>query len=227
MPERIVLLSHPLGTATPTWRDNPPVAIAPYSRIVDGDVANQHVLTTLNHNGTHVDAPLHFAPGGRSLTDFSPEEWLFSAPRLIDVPRTDDELIDVPDLEPHAATIAEADLLLIRTGFERFRGDAARFGQRAPGFAAAAGPFLLGFGGLRAVGMDVPSATAPAHLDEGIAFHQAVLGTGQAEPRTLLLVEDVHLAALDVPAPAEVVVAPLLLDGLDGAPATILARVRA
>jgi len=54
------LLSYPLGPATPTYGDNPPVSFTVLSDLTQGDVANWPTFTTINHNGTHLDAPYHF-----------------------------------------------------------------------------------------------------------------------------------------------------------------------
>lgn len=224
-PGRYVFLSHPFGPDTPTWLDNPPVKLRGYSAIADGDVCNQTVIETLNHNGTHFDAPLHFAAHGRSVTDYAAEEFVFRRPLILDIAKADDELVTVADLEPHAAALNAVDLLLLRTGFERYRGDAARYGRKSPGLAAEAGPYLLQFEALRALGVDIPSVTAPAHLDEGIAFHQAVLGAHARDSKTLLLIEDMHLP-LDLSGSDidQVVMAPLRLEDRDGAPVTVIAR---
>ncbi len=225
MPEAIrYILSHPLSPATPTWLDNPRVVRRAYTRIDDGEVCNQTVYETLTHNGTHVDASYHFDNAGRRITDYPPESWLFTTPVVVDVARQDGELIRAAELEPLSSTIAGADLVLFRTGFEQMRGDAVRFGTRAPGFAADAASVLRSFSGLRAIGMDFPSASSPLHLDEGVAFHQAVLADQPATSGTrgILLIEDMHLNQ-DLDGMEWVLVAPLMLDGADGSQVTVFA----
>lgn len=216
-----IFLSHPFDPTTPTWLDNPPPTFESYSSIDAGDVCNQQVISTLTHNGTHVDASLHFDPLGRSITEYPPEFWCFERPTVIDVPREDGELIGSAELEPHMEALERADLAFVRTGFERHRGDRERYGRRAPGFGADAAPLLRSMPRLRALGMDIPSASSPLALDEGIAFHRAILddAPGAGRGRGIVLIEDVHLER--VASLAAVVVAPWLLRGSDGAQVTI------
>ena len=222
------LLSYPLGPATPTYLDNPGVEIRLLSQTAHGDVANWLSFTTINHNGTHLDAPYHFNPDGRRVTDLQLEEFVFRRPLLLDLSKEDGELITDADLHAHADHIAGTDLLLIRTGWASLcrQSDPVRFGRQAPGFAASAGHYLRGFSGLRALGMDLPSAASPvagtAH-QEGLEFHRIVLGRQQDDPY-LLLIEDMRLEHADSQALGRVLVVPLMLDGADAAPVTVLSE---
>jgi arylformamidase len=219
-------LSHPLGAATPPVGDEAPVLVEPVSLIAQGATFNVHRLTLINHIGTHFDAPWHVNPHGARVTDLDPSWFSYAAPHLLDVPKGDDELIAAADLTPHAAALAGADAIFVRTGYaEAVRAsDPRRYGSRSPGFAADAAEVLLALPQLRAVGLDAISATAPGHVEEGIAFHRAMLGQ-RADDRFVLLVEDMLLAsdltAADLARGA--FMAPLLLDGLDGAPTTVVA----
>lgn len=75
--------------------------------------------------------------------------------------------------------------------------------------------------------MDIPSAASPVKGEpnaEGLEFHRVVLRTGEApEERYLLLVEDMKLEDL-TGNPHKVWVVPLLLEGADAAPVTVLAE---
>lgn len=227
------LLSYPLGPRTPTYGDNPPVEVTPACRIANGGVANWFTLHTINHNGTHMDAPYHFNELGKRITDLDVNELVFTRPAILDIPKVDGELITAADLQQQRGAIAQADLLLVRTGWAtRYReSDPARYGRKAPGFAASAGRFMLDeLPQLRAVAMDIPSAASPenAHAnEEGLEFHRIVLGTyGNPHDRYILLIEDTRLEPpLTTSQLSHVIVAPLWLEGLDGAPVTILAEL--
>jgi kynurenine formamidase len=80
---------------------------------------------------------------------------------------------------------------------------------------------------LQAVGMDIPSAASPVSASnaEGLEFHRVVLRTGAApELPTILLIEDMRLEHL-AGSPHIVWALPLLLEGADAAPITVLAEV--
>jgi kynurenine formamidase len=225
-------LSYPLGPSTPTYGDNPPVRFAVLSDMNQGGVANWLEFCTINHNGTHLDAPYHFNPRGKRVSELAPEEFVFERPGLLELPLEDGELITAETLKNHADAIGNSDLLLVRTGWaERYRAsDPVRFGRRAPGFAASAGRYLLEhYPTLRAVGMDLPSAASPVEGEpnaEGLEFHRVVLRTGEAPgERYLLLIEDMNLEGLTVP-PGKVWIVPLRLLDADAAPVTALAELR-
>ncbi len=221
-------LSYELSTATPTYRRNPPVELRAASAITDGATSNTTMIATINHNGTHLDAPWHFDPRGCRVDELAPETFVFCAPVLVDLPRAGGELIDAADLEPLRATLERADLLIVRTGFaQRFRqADPHRYGNDGPGFSESAGQLLRSVSHLRCVMMDCISATAPAHREQGVAFHRTVLGSDLAEAANpyVLLVEDARLDPdLSEEELAVVVVLPLRLAGGDGAPCTAIA----
>lgn len=50
-------------TAAPVWPGDPVPQLEPVLRVAAGDVCNLTALHACLHNGTHVDAPLHFFDG--------------------------------------------------------------------------------------------------------------------------------------------------------------------
>lgn len=220
------LLSYPLGPETPTFLENPPVTFKQVCSVAEGGVANWYEINTINHNGTHIDVPFHYWQDGPTLTDLPLDDFIFTQPFLVDIPKGDGELIRKADLEPYAEALSNADLLLIRTGTGSYRNeDPVRYGRRSPGFYVDAAEALLApTSSLRAVAFDFPSASSPMWLDEGNEFHREILGaTGRG--RYLLLIEDARIDAdLEQSDLRRVLVAPLFLTNLDAAPCTILAE---
>ena len=220
------LLSFPLSPDTPTYPGTPRAMFQPASRIAAGDVANWLVVTTQNHAATHVDGPWHFNPNGRRITDIDPDEFLFRRPVILDIPKSDDEVVTGADLAARAAEIDGADMLLVRTGYgPRCRAaDPSRYSLHSPGFHSSAGRYLVDSQpSVRAIAMDFLSATCQAHVEEGLEFHRIVLGR-QAADRYIFLVEDARidpdLRSGDL---GFVVMAPILLEGQDGGQVTMLA----
>jgi kynurenine formamidase len=220
----LALLSHRLRPEGPNWPDAPGMVIDPCHRMDAGDIANTHVIHVYSHYGTHVDVPYHFISDGASLTDLGPDDFVFDAPVVIDVPLGDDELMERCHLEVHADVIAEADLLLVRSGFEAFRDDRQRYERSGPGFSVEAALRLREFAPrLRAVALDWLSLCAFAHVDAGVLAHRILL----AAPAPVLIYEDVALSALQHHRPVRVWAPPLFIDGLDGSPVTMIAEVDA
>ncbi|GBC68646.1 Kynurenine formamidase [archaeon HR01] len=215
-----IYLSHPLSENTPSYAGGPGLTIKPHRQIVRGDSSNSYIVTLLNHLGTHVDAPNHFSVTGRSISSYRPEELFFTSPALVDIPKRSGELLSRSELSSYERVIAGADLLLVRTGFQRYRvEEPERYASLGPCLSAEAAHYLAGFPGLRAVGFDMISISSPLHRDEGRAAHRVLL-----VERGILIVEDMDLMGK----PRElkrVVVAPLMIEGVDSAPCTVLAEV--
>ncbi|WP_338554127.1 cyclase family protein [Paenibacillus sp. KS-LC4] len=221
-----LLLSYPLSVNTPVYKGNPPVQIQQQFSIEKGDLFNQFIITIINHSGTHIDGPWHFNPQGKKLSELPIDYFVFTHVTVLDIPKTDNELITKADLEPFANAIAGSDLLLIRTGFGEIReSDPVRYGNQNPGFSASAANYLMVFDSLRAVGMDFISSASPLHMDEGIAFHQTMLGKDRVDGRFILLIEDMNLDH-NLTNIGMVYAVPLYIEGVDSSLATVFAEKR-
>lgn len=60
--------------AAPVYPGDPRPELEPVMRIETGDACNLSVIHACLHNGTHMDAPLHFFADGRDMAEVSPEE---------------------------------------------------------------------------------------------------------------------------------------------------------
>jgi arylformamidase len=216
-----IWLSHPLATDTPAYGGGKGLELHSSKSIVCGDSCNTATLTLSNHLGSHVDAPRHFYSDGLTVDTYAPDEWIFSSPFLIDIPLDAPELITQEHLSKVLSESSyDADLLLIRTGFEVFRGD-RRFWEMGPGLHPDLAAWLgTKFPRLRAVGIDCISVTSFQHRETGRDAHKALLGAGWR------LFEDLALANLSVGRLLTVIALPLRITHGDGAPCTIMARIR-
>jgi arylformamidase len=225
MTSRLRYLSYELDAETPVFGANPPVRITVESDFTTGPYI-QHVVETVNHNGSHVDVPRHFCPQGKTLSDLPPDSWFFDHVHVISLPLPDDHLICRGDLEGvlERRELADIDALIIRTGFGLCRtNDPERYRTRNPGFSASAAEYLLQrLPRLRGLLCDIPSYTAWAHVNDGIAFHQSMLGQA-FDDRFVLLFEDIALPP-DLDSVDELWAVPIRLRALDGAPVTVIAR---
>jgi kynurenine formamidase len=125
------------------------------------------------HGGTHLDAPIHFAEGGRTA-DQIPLEQLIGPAVVVDVSDrvSPDYLIGVDDLEEWEAQhgpIPDGAILLLRTSWDRFYGDRTQYlgtdatGPDAvpllhfPGLDPVAARWLVAERRIDAIGIDTPS----------------------------------------------------------------------
>ncbi|ASJ14709.1 cyclase family protein [Thermococcus radiotolerans] len=70
----IVDLSVPLSEDTPVYPDDPGVNIRLWA-VIDRDGYYMNVLKMGEHSGTHVDAPAHFVPGGKTIDEMPLERF--------------------------------------------------------------------------------------------------------------------------------------------------------
>ncbi|HTT26586.1 MAG TPA: cyclase family protein [Thermoplasmata archaeon] len=67
MPRTPLDISAPLGADTPSYPGDPPPRITVVRSLERGDPYRMSALSLGSHSGTHLDAPSHFLPAGRSV----------------------------------------------------------------------------------------------------------------------------------------------------------------
>jgi kynurenine formamidase len=222
-PDRLVDLTQPLGPATVLWPGS-----TPFAARVDADYDTHggysRELSMPEHAGTHLDAPAHFVRGG-AATDALGLPLLVRPAVKLDVRNRvgDDACYEldaatIEELEAGAGVIPAGVAVLVHTGWESRRHDAAAYAGhgalRFPGLAPDAARLLVARGvvgiGIDTLGID------PGHAEDFPA-HRVTLAAGLWHLEGL-----VNLAA--VPARGAWIVAGVLpvVDG-SGAPARVFA----
>jgi arylformamidase len=219
------LLSFPLSANAPVWPGNPPSAIVEaHSSIAQGGNSNTTRLQLFSHSGTHLDAPKHFNDAGRSAYQLPIENFIFFAPLVIDVPKPEGEAIVVEDLEPYTDQLRSADLALLRTGWvERRESDPQRYPTDGPFLHPDGARFLMQYPNLTGVAIDAVSIATPQAPAEAVATHQILTGVGRDDGRFMLIFEDLRIDA-DLDAASRIYAWPLMIEGSDGSPCTIVAE---
>jgi arylformamidase len=216
---RLTWLSFPLGMADPRPPAIPAPSLDPLYTI-ERDGANVQILRAANHTGTHVDAPRHVIADGVRITEFAPEEFLFTTPAVVDLRLGDREIASPEQLEPLANAMEGTDIVLFRFGYGKVRqSEPVRFCDQCPGFGVESARLLRErFPHLRAIGMDVPSLACIAYLDETMASHHELLG---GAGRRFLVIEDMDLEK-DLSTLREVRLSPWLVEGMDSGPCSVV-----
>lgn len=205
-------LSHPVESGMPTYPGDPAVEVTPHASFESAGYRST-ALQLGSHAGTHVDAPSHTEPDGRSLGEFPVEAFRFDA-RLAAVDAAPREAIGVDALpEPDGC-----DLLVVRTGWEahwgsdRYR-DHPYLSRDAAAWCAERGYHV----GIDAFSVDpTPSENQRVDEPEGVPAHHELLGNGR------LILE--NLTSLDgLPERFAVHAYPLALDA-DAAPVRAVAE---
>ncbi|QBE48403.1 cyclase family protein [Leucobacter triazinivorans] len=210
-------LSHPIVSGMTVYPGDPGVRVDPALTVSADGVAVAR-LALGSHTGTHVDAPAHTIPGGRTVDAFDLDE-LCGEALILDVSdrAVDGTRIDATALELDG--LAEAPpIVVIRTGWDRHF-DAPRY-LRHPYLDVAAADRLQRLG-MRVLAIDTlsPDRTPAAHETADFAVHAVVLGAGGAIVENLRGVEQLEPLGSRV----WLGIFPLPLAGADGAPARVVA----
>ena len=187
------------------------------------DVSNVFSLRLCNHIGTHIDGPNHFDATKPPLCIWPIETFIYHRLAVLDIPKSDGELITDDDLRSAGESIASCELLLFRTGFGTLRQtDPERYRNAGAGFSAAAARYVLKhLPKVRAIGMDTLSLACPRHLEDGLRAHQILMCPTE---RPVFAIEDMNLQH-DLAALRTVYALPLLCERIDSAPCTVLAEL--
>ena len=172
---RLVDLTHPFDATTIYW---PTARAFRLETVASGETPGGYFYSAndfcaAEHGGTHLDAPIHFA-SGRWTADQIPLARLVGEAVVVDISartaRDPDALLERADLvafEARHGRIPDEAIVLVRTGWERFWPDRARYlGSDTPGDAShlhfpgvgeEAATWLTTARSLRAIGIDTAS----------------------------------------------------------------------
>lgn len=202
-------VSVPLRDGMVHWPDNPPVSITRAMSIDRGDLCNVSKMSLGVHTGTHMDAPVHWIPGGAGI-DALPLDATMGPARVIAI--QDSVSIKPEELVPHDIQRGERVLFKTRNSdrcwtSDTFVEDFVFISHEAAGY--------LGERGVRTVGVDYLSVGG--YSVDGPETHRALLEAG------IWIIEGLNLSVVASGA-YELICLPLRLAGSDGAPARALLR---
>jgi kynurenine formamidase len=206
-------LSRTIHSDMPVFPGDPSVRVEPHASMAD-DGYRVSAIDCGSHTGTHVDAPSHTEPDGRTIDSYPPERFVLDAVR-VDLRGRDPRSRIGPDDVPSA----DAEVAVFQTGWDEHWGTPTALDH----------PFLTPDAAERCVeqGYDVatdalnvdptPSERASTAEHDGVPAHHALLGAGQ------LIVENLTALA-GLPERFELRALPLKIDDGDGAPVRAVAR---
>ena len=224
MSVKVLYLSYPISVETPVYGNLPRPKITPYKSIARGNSSNVYTITICNHTGTHVDAPAHFVPRGRPISDYSPEELTFHNMLLIDIPKGPGGWVEKEDVKARISN--KTDCLLVRTGFGVLR-DKDIYRTNNPGISPDAILWLRQkIQKIRCIGIDSISVSGFQDRLRGRKAHIAAFEKHRGLSEPLLLLEDMNLSVLrNDEKILKLQIVPWPIVGIDSAPCTVLAEV--
>lgn len=215
-------LSYDMDEDTPHFSSVSPLKRTRHRCIENGDASNTSSVEIHSHYGTHVDVPYHFDHGGLKITDLDVNRYHFANPLLLEISKEEDQPIQRKDLIPFESVISGKDLLLIKTGFSKYRKDRDRYLSNPFVDIDSARYLLDHFPALRALGIDCISILNQKFRAIGIEAHRILLGCYHPE-RYLLLLEDLNLSCIGRNV-EEVFALPLFVRDADAFPCTVIGR---
>ncbi|HLF37430.1 MAG TPA: cyclase family protein [Anaerolineales bacterium] len=205
---RIYDVSVGISPEIPVWPGDAPVRLERTQSMDDGAHANVSRFEAGVHVGTHVDAPLHFIRGGRSV-DSIPLKSLIGRAYVVELKRA--EVLNASTLEG-AGIPPRTRRLLFKTRNSEFWTKGERRFRRDFVAVDPSGAEWMVRKGVRLVGVDYLSV---APFGDSVPTHRILLEAG------VVVVEGLNLAA--VPKGRYTIYClPLKLIGSDGAPARVI-----
>ena len=209
----ILCLSYLLNRDTPAYGgEKELVDIKQIRSIVNGDTSNNTAFTFPAHIGTHIDFPRHFSTEGKTSSDYPASFWVFQKVGFLQC--------GIDEVENQIQNLdSDIELLILKTGFGEKRIFREYWAEQPVIPARFAGLLRAKFAALRVFGFDMISMTSKLDRPEGKKAHISFL-----LDHHILVLEDMKLNELRK-APKQVIIAPLLMDGVDGVPCNIFAFV--
>lgn len=199
----------PLHSGMVHWPDNPPVSIERMMSTDRGAPCNVSKLSFGAHTGTHMDAPIHWIPGGVGI-DAMPPDAAMGPARVIAI--QDAVSVKPDELRQHHLRHGERVLFRTRNSERCWTSDT--FVEDFVFVSHEAARYLVECG-VRTVGVDYLSVGG--YVVDGPETHRTLLEAG------IWIIEGLNLNQI-APGACELICLPLRITGADGAPARALLR---
>jgi kynurenine formamidase len=140
-PDRVVDLTNPIDPGMPVWPTFPPVELN-QTDWAARDGATMERVEMRSHTATHVDAPLHFIPEGKTVTDYPLSKFMAEGVVLDLTPKSPGEAITVDDLAPYDEEIRSADAVMLHTDWDEYYGHTPEYLFEFPYLTGDAASYL-------------------------------------------------------------------------------------
>lgn len=220
-----VTLSHWLLDNSPVHIGLKKPEIIPNSQISRGDGYNSFIINVENHSGTHIDAPDHFLNNSKQISNYAPNELIFTNPIILEIFKGQNELIELKDMV--GAYLNDADCIFFRTDFEKYRdSDPEKYLTQNPGISPEVIYWIReNFKNVRCIGIDCISISSYQNPNKGKEAHLNAFKIDGNLGESLLLIEDMKLSEIKNGDLKCVIVIPWQIEGIDSAPCTVLAEI--
>jgi arylformamidase len=201
------------GQPPPPEINIPPATVYRFFDVDKGDKVTMSRIEMTSHDGTHIDAPLHFIPGGSTI-DAMPFETTIGPCRVIGI--KDPRSVTVKELKPYQIRAGER--ILFRTknsprvwAARQYAGDFVTISLEAALYLAEKK--------IRLVGIDYISVASAEPMENVNHVHKAFLGNG------IYILEALNLSGVK-PGSYDLICLPLRIEKGDAGPCRALLRKR-
>ena len=222
-----VFLSYKLDPAGLGWPGEAPLTIDQDKVIGQNGMPYNSVVAHIpNHFGTHFDAPQHFCPNGIPMHELPVDYFAYKGEDvlLLDIPKEARGIVMAEDVKPYEEQLKKAKLLLIRTGFEKYKfTEPELYQMEGPCLHPELSKYLVeNFDNLLCVGLDFLSIGSPSN-DLAKDAHQWLLG--YHTKKFITAIEDMLLSPLGNKKINVVTLGPARLVGADSAQVSVMAEI--
>lgn len=220
---RSIFLSYILGKNTPSYGNRNKFNSTKVSDISKGDIANDTVIETNVHIGTHLDMPYHFFNDGQSIEDFDAD--FFSFQNILFIEVNPQSLIIKDELLTKLEKVQNKqnyELLIVKTGICHER-ESGNFWNLNYGFDPEIAFYLKTFfPRIRVFGFDSISISSFQNRMIGREAHKAFLDP----KKPILLLEDMDLTNVNKNVQFKrIIISPLRIFKCDGLPCCVIGDI--
>ena len=196
----------------------PDVHVQRFFSLEKGHALNVTELSLPCHAGTHVDAPIHIIPNGKSIEELPLDS--FVGPGVaIPVNKKGGEEVTAKDLESSGVPVQRGDILMLYTGWDdKFESPDYNL---HPYLSVDAAEWMVKKGvklfGIDCITVDLPTPMRPKGFD--FPVHRTLLGNG------VLIAENVANLGKIVGKKSRILALPLRVKGSDAGHARIIAEI--
>ena len=208
-------LTVPMGKELPSFPGYPGFEYEQWGGHDKGGGALMHYYSANTHQGTHIDAPYHFIPDGRTVDELTFEE-LVGPAKVMDLRKYKGESITADILDNHASEIKKKDKVVMVTGDVDDNFFTGNFFKEASDITLDAAEWLIE----RAVELivnDFLTEAVPGEPDRPV--HKALLGADIPVVEYICNIEEiVGYESIWIGC------FPMLVKGFEGTPTRVVAR---
>jgi kynurenine formamidase len=214
----MVDLTHVIYDGMPKIPVLPEVHVQRFFSLEKGHPLNVTELSLPCHAGTHVDAPIHIVPNGKSIEEL-PLDSFVGPGAVIPVKKRGGEEVTARDLENSGVSVNRGDILMLFTGWdEKFESPDYNL---HPYLSVNAAEWIV-TKGVKLLGIDCITVDLPTPLrQKGFDFpvHRTLLGNG------VLIAENVANLGKIAGKKTRILAFPLRVKGSDAGHARIVAEI--